>query len=192
MRCLLLLAAVGALLAAAAPAGAWIWPSDGAVLGAFSFSAAHPYAAGQHRGIDVGGSAGSTVRAPAGGIVTFAGFVPGGGRTLAIETGDGYSVTLVHLGSVDVPRGADIAEGQPVGSVGFSGDAEHAEPYVHLGIRVASQPEGYVDPLGLLPPRATPPPPPEVEPIVPAPVPVKPPVGGGVPGRQFGGIRRRR
>ena len=36
-------------------------------------------------------------------------------------------------------------------SVGPSGTPEENGPYVHLGIRVAADPNGYVDPLGLLP-----------------------------------------
>jgi hypothetical protein len=126
---------------------------DGPVLRPLVFGE-DPYAGGQHRGIDIGGSAGATVRAPAGGSISFAGTVPTGGRTVAIRTSDGYSVTLVHLGTISVARGADVREGAPVGTVGPSGEPELAEPYVHLGIRVASDPNGYVDPLALLPPPA--------------------------------------
>jgi len=135
------------------PALAWTWPVGGPVLQYFRFSD-DPYAGGQHRGIDVGASAGASVVAPAAGTVSFAGTVPGGGRTLTIETGDGYSVTLVHLGSVSVGRGAAVGEGETVGTIGPSGTAEVAEPYVHLGIRVTAEENGYVDPLGLLPPQA--------------------------------------
>ena len=44
-----------AALAIAPMAGAWTWPVDGLVLQVFSFDPLHPYAAGQHRGIDIGG-----------------------------------------------------------------------------------------------------------------------------------------
>ena len=36
-------------------------------------------------------------------------------------------------------------------SVGESSDAVTLQPHVHLGVRVAADPNGYVDPLGLLP-----------------------------------------
>src|ERR671931_386280 len=49
-----LLAAVAAALHFAPLAGAWTWPPDGPVLQPFVFDPAHPYAAGQHRGIDIG------------------------------------------------------------------------------------------------------------------------------------------
>ena len=125
---------------------------QGPVVQPFSYDEAHPYAAGQHRGIDIGADAtGETVVAPAAGTVSFAGTVPTSGKTVTIETADGYSVTLTHLGSIAVAEGATVAEQQAVGTVGPSGTPEVDGPYVHLGIRVTADPNGYLDPLGLLP-----------------------------------------
>jgi MYXO-CTERM domain-containing protein len=95
---------------------------------------------------------GETVVAPAAGTVSFAGSVPTNGKSVTIETPDGYSVTLTHLGSIGVVKGATVAEQDAVGTVGPSGTPEVDGPYVHLGIRVTADPNGYVDPLGLLPP----------------------------------------
>src|SRR4051794_38803468 len=169
MRRTLLLAVLAALLSAPA-AQAWSWPTDGAVLQPFLFDPAHPYAAGQHRGIDVGGEQGTPVRTAAAGTVTFAGSVPGSGKCVAIAVAGGLSVTLTHLGTIAVSEGAVVAEGAAVGTIGPSGDAEVGDPYVHLGIRVASEAQGYVDPLLYLPPRAAPPAPAPSEPA-PAPTP---------------------
>ena len=95
--------------------------------------------------------------APAAGVVSFAGTVPVGGRTVSIQTADGYSVTVLHLGSVAVRRGASIAEGVPIGTVGPSGEAELSVPYVYLGVRRSGEPNGYLDPLLFLPrPEAAP------------------------------------
>lgn len=140
-----------------APAAyAWSWPVQGPVLQPFSYDSAHPYAAGQHRGVDIGASAaGDTVVAPAGGTVSFAGTVPTSGRSLTIQTTDGYSVTLTHLGTTLVAKGETVAERDPVGTIGPSGTPELDGPYVHLGVRVTSDPNGYLDPLGFLPPAAT-------------------------------------
>ncbi len=132
---------------------AWSWPVQGPVVQPFSYDEAHPYASGQHRGVDIGADAvGERVVAPAAGTVSFAGTVPTNGKTVTIETADGYSVTLTHLGSIAVPRGATVAEQDTIGTIGPSGTPEVDEPYVHLGIRVTADPNGYVDPLGLLPP----------------------------------------
>jgi hypothetical protein len=141
------------VLAWAPVAHAWSWPVQGPVLQPFAYDKANPYLSGQHRGIDIGADAmGEPVRAPADGTVSFAGTVPTNGACVTIETADGYSVTLTHLGSIGVAKGAEVAEGDEVGTIGPSGTAEVDEPYVHLGIRVTSDPDGYVDPLGLLPP----------------------------------------
>ena len=155
-RVVALLPVLIAFQAGAPPALAWTWPADGPVLRPFVLGD-DPYAAAQHRGVDIASPRGGLVRAPASGVVSFAGAVPGGGDTVTIQTADGYSVTLVHLGAIGVERGQELAEGAGVGSAGPSGDAEHAEPYVHLGVRVTADPTGYVDPLGLLPAREGPP-----------------------------------
>jgi len=152
-------------------AAAWTWPLRGAVLETFSFDPTHPYASGQHRGIAIRGDAGAPVVAPASGVVTFAGTVPSNGLSVTIQTDDGLAATLTHLGAVSVARGATVREGDAVGTVGPSGTAEFDVPYVHLGIRASSNPEGYLDPLSFLPAPDQPAPPPSA-----APTPVASPV----------------
>jgi hypothetical protein len=135
-------------------AQAWTWPVDGPVVRPFSFDRAHPYAAGQHRGVDLGAPAGASVLAPTGGVVTFAGTVPSGGKTISIQTPLGYTATLVHLGSIAVARGARVAEGALVGTVGPSGVVDSTEgAFVYFGVRATADDQGYVDPLSFLPPR---------------------------------------
>jgi murein DD-endopeptidase MepM/ murein hydrolase activator NlpD len=105
---LLVCAAISAALAWPTSAFGWTWPVQGPVLRPFLLGD-DPYAAGQHRGIDIGSPSGASVLAPAAGVVSFTGTVPVGGRTVSIQTEDGYSVTVLHLGSVAVRRGASIA-----------------------------------------------------------------------------------
>lgn len=126
---------------------------QGPVLKQFSYDEAHPYAAGQHRGIDIGAEdAGESVVAPAAGTVSFAGTVPTNGESVTIQTTDGYSITLTHLGTIHVAKGATVAERDSIGTVGPSGTPEADGPYVHLGVRHTADPNGYVDPSTLLPP----------------------------------------
>ncbi len=158
-------------------AGAWTWPVQGPVLQTFSFDQAHPYAAGQHRGIAIGAGAGSPVLAPASGVVSFAGSVPTNGQTLTILTASGLAVSLTHLGSISVDRNASVDEGTVVGTIGPSGTPEFDVPYVHLGVRDASNDQGYLDPLAFLPVLAPPPPAPAPAPapaLAPAPAPAAP------------------
>jgi hypothetical protein len=137
-------------------AGGWTWPVQGPVLQTFSFDSAHPYAADQHRGIAIGAGDGASVRAPASGIVSFAGTVPTNGKTLTIQTPSGLAVSLTHLGSIEVARNVSVDEGAVVGTVGPSGTPEFDVPYVHLGIREAANDQGYLDPLAFLPVLAPP------------------------------------
>ena len=150
-----LLGSVAALACASlfgAPSAlAWAWPADGPVLRPFALGD-DPYAAGQHRGIDVALGSAGVVRAPASGEVTFAGTVPTHGRTVTILTEEGAKASLTHLGSLRVRRGDRVAEGDVLAEGAPSGEVEHDVPYVHLGIRVGAS-EAYVDPLTLLPPR---------------------------------------
>ena len=95
--------------------------------------------------------------APASGVVSFAGTVPTSGKSVTIDTADGLSVTLTHLGSIAVAKGGAVTEGMVIGTVGPSGTPELDVPYVHLGIRNAADPQGYLDPLLFLPVAATPP-----------------------------------
>jgi murein DD-endopeptidase MepM/ murein hydrolase activator NlpD len=116
MRRLLLV--LFAALALVPLASAWTWPADGPVLRPFTFDPAVPKDPGQHRGIDVAGELGAVVRAPAAGVVSFVGTVPSNGMCVTIQTPDGWSVTLTHLGSIAVTRGASVAEGDGVGTIG--------------------------------------------------------------------------
>jgi hypothetical protein len=179
---------VALALVSAPAAPAWVWPVEGPVLTPFVLGD-DPYAGGQHRGIDIGAAAEAAVRAPAAGEVTFAGAVPRYGKTVTIRTPDGFAVTLLHLGALAVSRGASVEEGQTVARATAGGDAEHAEPYVYLGIRRWADEHGYMDPLGFLPARpAAPMPPvttsapplPTPAPPVATPAPTTPPVSAGV------------
>jgi hypothetical protein len=147
------------LCALALPVGqarAWTWPVDGPVVRGFSFDRDHPYAAGEHRGIDIRAVVGEDVLSPAAGVVSFAGTVPSGGKTISIRTASGTTVTLLHLGSIDVRRGALVNEAAVVGSAAPSDDPELTEPHVYLGIRTSADPQGYLDPLDFLPARPAP------------------------------------
>ena len=180
-RLVILLPVLLAFQVGVQPALAWTWPVEGPVLRPFILGE-NPYAGGQHRGIDIGAPTGTSVRAPAGGTVSFAGTVPTGGRTLTIRTSDGYSVTLLHLGTIGAVRGASVSEGDPVGTVGPSGVPELPEPYVYLGIRVTSDPNGYVDPVKFLPAASAPAPAPAPAPaLAPAPAPDSPPTAATTP-----------
>ena len=172
-----------AACATSAVARGWLRPVDGAVVRPFSVSAADRFAAGQHRGIDLAAAPAAVVRAACAGRVSFAGRVPGGGRTVSVRCGR-LIATYQHLGSVTVARGQAVLRGRRIGRAGHASPV----PHVHLGVRVAATGE-YRDPAALFggappwplapvpAPRRAPPvhPPPGARPLGPAPAPVRAP-----------------
>ena len=81
-----------------------------------------PYAAGQHRGIDIAGRVGSPVVAAAGGVVRFAGNAGYSGLTVDVRTADGrYDASYLHLSSISVRNRQGVAAGDRLGAVGTTG-----------------------------------------------------------------------
>ena len=154
----LLLIAVIALVAppAQAQAGGWIWPVDGEVITPYR-NGDDPYAAGQHRGIDIAAPAGERVVAATAGTVTFAGVAGSSGLTVAVRTADGaYDTSYLHLSSRAVERDDVLRAGDTIGAVGTSGRRSAEAPHLHFGVRDAGDRHAYLDPLGLLGPRPAP------------------------------------
>ena len=187
----IILCTLVAALALAPGASAWAWPVDGPVLRPF-VAEGDPYSGGQHRGIDIGAPTGADVLSAATGVASFVGRLPHQGLCLTVRTADGYSVTLVHLGSIGVTTGTPVSEGDVVGTIGPSGDVEGTEPYVYLGIRLTADPNGYLDPLGLLPPRHASEEPPVSQPQAPAAQPAPPAVRAQPPRPAPAPAKRRR
>lgn len=147
---MLLVAAIAASSAAAA--GSWSWPVSGDVITPYK-NGSDPYAAGQHRGIDIASPVGSAVHASVGGNVTYAGHLPDGGITATVKSGDGrYLVSYLHMSQVDVKKGDSVSEGQTLGSVGTTGKRSATQPHLHLSVRLVSSGE-YIDPLPMMGPR---------------------------------------
>ena len=71
----------------------------------------------------------------ASGVVTFAGWTGGGGRTVRIRHASGYESEYLHLSSIAsaVRTGARVGQGELVGQVGATGLA--TGPHLHYGLR---------------------------------------------------------
>lgn len=133
----------GRALEAAGPAS-WHAPVDGAVVRGFD-PPARPWSPG-HRGVDLAASAGTPVRAPAAGAVTFAGQV-GGKPVVVVSHGELRST----FEPVEARRavGDRVARGDVVGVVTGDTAVHHCDATgcLHWGVRRG---EAYVDPLALL------------------------------------------
>ena len=137
-------------------AGSWVWPVEGEVITGYR-NGGDPYAAGQHRGIDIAATPGTPVVAAAAGIVRFRGVAGSNGLTVTIRTADGrYDTSYLHLSAAGVREGQELGAGERIGAVGTGGRRSAQAPHLHFGVRLAGTRHDYVDPLGLLAPPGAP------------------------------------
>lgn len=147
LSCALLLAclgvAAGSTAARAADDEPWGWPVVGPVIRSFD-GPDSPYGTG-HRGIDIAAPVDSAVRAPAPGVVAFAGSI-GGEMFVAIDHGGGLRSTYSWLASSSVEDGDAVLAGGLIARSG-AGHPGSNVPHLHFG---AKREGTYVDPLSLL------------------------------------------
>jgi murein DD-endopeptidase MepM/ murein hydrolase activator NlpD len=88
-----------------------------------------------HNGVDYAAPSGAPVAAVASGVVTFAGWTGGGGRTVRVRHASGYESEYLHLSAIaaGIRSGARILQGELVGRVGATGLA--TGPHLHYGLR---------------------------------------------------------
>lgn len=137
--CVLLLAAGGAALPAAASG---TWPVAGAVARGFDPPQVR-WGAG-HRGVDLTGWPDADVLAPAAGVVTFAGVVAGK-PVVVVDHGTQRSTLEPVAGTV--PVGRRVAAGEPVGRLVSGHEPCPARACLHWGLKRG---DDYLDPLSLV------------------------------------------
>jgi hypothetical protein len=158
MKTILLATTASVLLLVLVPvtalaAGDWRWPVSGEVLTHYR-NGEDPYAAGQHRGIDIGAAEGTEVVSATPGVVRFAGVAGASGQTVSVRTADGrFDLSYLHLSRLGVREGERLEAGAPLGAVGVSGERSATAPHLHFGVREAGTEHAYRDPLELLGPR---------------------------------------
>ena len=110
------------------------WPVQGRISGRFGNARVYNGQPGAgHSGMDIAAPDGTPVRAPAGGVVTFASpdlYLTGG--TVLLDHGHGVSSNFLHLSRIDVKVDDRIEPGQVIGAVGATGRA--TGPHLHWGM----------------------------------------------------------
>ncbi|HEV3088062.1 MAG TPA: M23 family metallopeptidase [Candidatus Elarobacter sp.] len=92
-----------------------------------------------HKGVDLEANYGDMVRAAAAGTVVSAGWDPGGfGIKVDIDHGNGYHTWYAHLSRTAVAAGQRVTKGQPIASVGSTG--ESTGPHLHYQVMLDGQP----------------------------------------------------
>jgi len=124
-----------------------VWPVDGHLTSGFGYRYAPISRVRKfHRGIDVAAPRGTRVYATAPGVVLFAQYSSGYGRTVIIDHGYGIHTRYAHNTSLLVEQGQWVEVGEVIATVGSTGRS--TGPHVHFELMFDGQP---VDPLDYLP-----------------------------------------
>jgi lipoprotein NlpD len=130
------------VVAPAAGAPAWQWPTSGDLVGRF--------VAGDQtqQGVDIAGRSGQDVRAAADGVVVYSGAgLVGYGELIIVKHSEEWLSAYAHNSQRLVAEGSKVSAGQVIAKMGRTGAPRDM---LHFEIRRNGKP---VDPLGLLPRR---------------------------------------
>ena len=110
------------------------WPVEGRVSGRFGNQRVYNGTPkSPHSGMDIAAPAGTPVKAPADGVITFADpglYLTGG--TVVLDHGHGISSNFLHLSRIDAKVGDAVKQGDVIGAVGATGRA--TGPHLHWGM----------------------------------------------------------
>jgi murein DD-endopeptidase MepM/ murein hydrolase activator NlpD len=122
------------------------WPVRGWVTSRFG-NRQSPFFEGLtfHQGLDIANEEGTSVKAPADGVIVFSGWQGSYGKLIVIDHGYGYSTRYGHLQRSLVNIGQRVKRGQVIAFLGDTGRS--TAPHLHFEIRVHGVP---VDPLKYL------------------------------------------
>jgi len=106
-----------------------------------------------HNGVDYAAKRGTPIRSTGEGVIQFAGWKSGYGRTIVIRHGGEITTLYAHLDKYhpSITKGMKISQGQTIGYVGDSGLA--TAPHLHYEFRIG---EKRTDPLNVPLPSASP------------------------------------
>jgi hypothetical protein len=103
----------------------------------------------QHKGVDLRGKTGDSVRAIKGGVVEISKDGAGSyGKYVKIKHDDGHRSVYAHLNKRLVSSGAQVRAGQEIGHVGSTGQS--SGPHLHLEVWNGTNQDAHVDPLAYL------------------------------------------
>ena len=89
-------------------------------------------------GIDIAAPTGTSIVAPADGVVLIAGREAEYGRLVCLDHGHGYTTMYGHLKDIHVKAGDRVKAGQILGTVGTSGNT--TGPHLHYEVRINGRP----------------------------------------------------
>lgn len=88
-----------------------------------------------HEGLDFAAPRGTPIFAASGGVVTEARYVPGYGKMVEVNHGNGLVTRYAHASSLSVKLGEVVTKGQQIARVGSTGRS--TGPHLHYEVRIA-------------------------------------------------------
>ena len=113
-----------------------LWPIFGRITSGFGETRPIGSSGGTkpHGGVDIAAPMGTPILSPADGIVRFAGWGQEYGRLVCLDHGNGFSTAYGHLRDFFVKAGTRVKKGDPIGTVGVSGNTNG--PHLHYEVCV--------------------------------------------------------
>jgi len=123
-----------------------IWPTRGWRTSKFGYRRSS-FTGGiqMHKGIDIASSYGSSIKAPADGVIIEAGYKSDYGKVVVIDHGYNLTTLYGHNSKILVKRGQRVKRGQKIAKLGNTGRSTGA--HLHYEVRVNGVP---VDPMNYL------------------------------------------
>ncbi|OIU71190.1 M23 family metallopeptidase [Rossellomorea aquimaris] len=120
----------------------WIFPVDGVITDLYGTRS------GTHKGMDIGGEAGSAVYAARGGIVSKSYYSESYGNVVFISHDNGYETVYAHLNDRSVSENDRVTQGDTIGSLGNTGRSTGAHLHfeIHEGVWTLDK-ENAIDPF---------------------------------------------
>jgi septal ring factor EnvC (AmiA/AmiB activator) len=114
-------------------AGRLQWPVTGRVLKPFGRSV-HPEfgTVVVNKGINIGAPVGTPIQCVAEGRVEYVDWLPGYGRCIIVDHGDGYYTLYAHASQIFPARGAAVHAGEVLGEVGDTGSLNGSQLYFEI------------------------------------------------------------
>jgi murein DD-endopeptidase MepM/ murein hydrolase activator NlpD len=108
--------------------GELVWPVQGTITSKFGWRWSS-----FHRGVDIGASSGTAIKAADSGVVTFTGWSGGYGNLVKINHGN-MQTWYAHMSKIAVKTGDKVGQGDVIGYVGSTGIS--SGPHLHFEVHV--------------------------------------------------------
>lgn len=138
--------AIGTKQYSEASFGEYIWPTTGVITSHYG-PREYRIGSSDHKGLDIAGFRGQSIRASDSGEVIFAGWQSGYGKLVKLQHDNGDITYYGHCTSLEVKKGQRVCQGEVIAKMGSTGVS--SGPHLHFEIRVGGK--EHVDPESRLP-----------------------------------------